>query len=118
MSVSTEDLREVYDGLAACCLHERLWSPDDVAEVLAMVWCGDESGGWQEGTKQSTESTAYTAVKLADGRFGLLSDSEDYTGHGCQCTSSTAVYGSLDELLAMGVPEDDARQAITTAIGG
>jgi hypothetical protein len=102
MSITDEELRETYAGLLACCLHDLQWSPDDVAEPLCTVWQGDGSGGWQPDAKQSTESSAYVVVKLKDGRYGLLEDSEDYTGHGCQCGSSTAVYGSLDELLRDG----------------
>lgn len=115
MSITDEELRDTYAGLLACCLHDPQWSPDDVVEPLCTVWQGDGSGGWQPGAKQSTESSAYVVVKLKDGRYGLLEDSEDYTGHGCQCGSSTAVYGSLDDLLRMGIPEDEARTAIQQA---
>ena len=119
MTITIEDLRSTYDSLAACCLHDPQWSPDDVTEVVAMVWEGDDTGGmWKPGEKTCSESESYTVVRLKDGRYGLLAEGEDYTGHGCQCSSSTAVYGSLDELLTMGVPEDGAREAITAVSSG
>jgi hypothetical protein len=116
MSITDEGLRETYAGLLACCLHDPQWAPDDVAEPLCTVWDGDEGGGWKPGAKQGTESVAYAVVRLKDGRYGLLADWEDYTGHGCQCSSSTSAYGSLDELLNMGIPEDGARTAIQAAL--
>ena len=116
MSDYLDDLRNTYRELAECCLHQPAWSPDDVAVVLAAVWDGDTSAGWERGPKQSTESTAYTVVRLKDGRYGLLADSEDLTGHGCQCDSSALAYGSLDELLRMGIPEAEACALILEAV--
>lgn len=116
MSITIEDLRATYESLKGCCLHDLQWAPDDVTEALCTVWIGEDTGSeWQAGEKTCNDSSSYTVVRLADGRHGLLEESEDYTGHGCQCGSSTAVYGSLDELLRMGIPEDDARTAIQQA---
>ena len=116
MTITMDELRATYASLSDCCLHEPQWSPDDVAEVLAVAWTGDESGGWRRGEKQSTESLSYTVVRLTDGRFGLLADSEDYTGHGCQCDSSTSIYGSFDEVLRMGIVEDEPRVLIAQIV--
>lgn len=113
MSMTIDGLRLAYDSLAACCLHDPVWSPDDVAEVLCLVWSGDDSGGdWKPGEKTCTESQSYAVVRLSDGRYGLLAEGEDYTGHGCQCDSATTIHATLDELLSMGVVEDGARLAI------
>lgn len=116
MSTKIDDLRSTYESLASCCLHEPQWSPDDVADVLCAVWRGEDTGEqWKPGEKTCTESQSYTVVKLADGRYGLMEESEDYTGHGCQCGSTTAVYATLDELITMGIPEPEAQQAIMHA---
>lgn len=113
------DLESAFVSLAACCLHDPLWTPADVESVLGSAWRGDESGGWQRGgygDKDAAESQSVTVVRLKDGRFGLLDESEDYTGHGCQCGASATAYASLPELQRMGVPEyGGAREAIAQA---
>lgn len=118
--MTIEELQQEFESLAGCCLHDLQWTPDDVAEVLCTVWNGDGSGGWKPGEKECSDSNSCTVVRLKDGRFGLLDEWEDYTGHGCQCGSATAVYASMRELLEMGVPDEDARTAIRqeTAIPG
>lgn len=116
MTITIDDLRGTYESLASCCLHNPEWSPDDVTEVLCTVWSGEDTGSeWRTGEKTCTESASYTVVKLTGGRFGLLAESEDYTGHGCQCGSTTAVYLASSGLLIMGVPEPEARLAIARA---
>jgi hypothetical protein len=116
MTITVDELRSTFASLTECCLHDPQWSPDDVAEVLAVVWEGDESGGWQRGEKQATESQAYTVVRLSDGRYGLLADSEDYTGHGCQCDSATSTFASYDDVLRLGIVEDEARTLIAQIV--
>lgn len=120
--ITPKGLEVMFGSLQNCCLHTPVWTPVDVAEVLASVWNGDESGGWRDckapaeygNWKDGSDSTSYTVVRLKDGRFGLLSESEDYTGHGCQCSAATNTYESLDDLLRLGVEEwqSGARDAI------
>lgn len=113
--ISVKTLEGMFRTLGECCLHEPLWWPRDVERILASIqdgpnWrdCVDEHDQW----KDSTESESYTVVLLRDGRFGLLQESEDFTGHGCVCDSATMIYPRMSELLANGVTEDSARNAI------
>ena len=121
--LTAKNLEIMFGQLQACCMHTAVWTPADVAEVLCSVWEGDGSGGWADcqpvaehwgNWKNSTESSSYTVARLKNGRYGLLAESEDYTGHGCQCNSSTTAYDSLHDLLRLGVEEwqSDARDAI------
>jgi len=113
-------LRSQFDMLESCCLHDPKWHLAQVAGVIAAVWSGDYSEPWQEldlaEGKPSSDSESYTVVRLADGRFGLLAESEDYTGHGCQCGSSAVAFSTLPELLRYGVEEGEARKAIIKAL--
>lgn len=127
-ALTANDVEQMFGYLQGCCLHAPVWTPVDITEVLCSVWNGDGSGGWTDSGvpgeygswKDSTESSSYTVVRLKDGRYGLLSESEDYTGHGCQCDAATNVYDSLDDLLRLGVEEwqSGARDAIKARIGG
>ncbi len=100
--MDVKDLDALFSGLQGCCLHNPQWLPADVEAVLAGLWRG--CGGWMQvaadGSKEDTESESVFAVKLKDGGYGLLHESEDYTGHGCRCDAFTGRYGSLGELLA------------------
>lgn len=116
------DLELMFQELLRCCLHQPVWTPTDATEVLCSVWHGDDSGGWADclpdgadgcySWKTCSESSSYTVVQLKDGGFGLLSESEDYTGHGCQCGAATSTYSSLDDVLRFGVEDLPARMAI------
>jgi hypothetical protein len=121
--LTAKHLEVMFGQLQGCCLHTPVWTPVDVAEVLCSVQKTDGYGDWKDsaafdGTygswKDGTDSSSYTVVRLKDGRLGLLSESEDFTGHGCQCSAATNAYGSLDDLLRLGVEEwqSDARDAI------
>lgn len=93
------DLTETFNMLEGCCLHEPQWRPEEVEKVLAAFWSGYE--GWQplEDYKLSSDSQSAIAVKLADGSYGLLTEGEDYTGHGCRCDSFTGRYQTVQDLL-------------------
>jgi hypothetical protein len=120
-TLTVRHLEIMFTQLLDCCLHDPPWTPGDVEQVLCSVWCGDESGGWKdceppEGTyyswKDGTESSSYTVVRLRDGTLGLLAESEDYTGHGCQCSAAVSTYSSLADLQRFGVEGGEARDLI------
>lgn len=91
------DLEEMFKELLRCCLHEPVWTPDQVTRELK--WIGDRQTG--------SESSSIVLVRLRarDGQrygadYGLLVQYEDYTGHGCQCSSMTAREETLAKLLS------------------
>ena len=83
------DLDEMFDILKVCCLHDPQWYPQDVEKEIA--WAGDRWTG--------SESESVVIVKLKNGNYGLLTQGEDYTGHGCQCDSMTVTEADLYRLL-------------------
>lgn len=91
-----EDLTELFKVVDGCCLMNPVFRPEDVESVLA--WHGDR--------QSQSESQSLVLVKLKDGKFGLFSQGEDYTGHGCQCGSATITEDRLASLLS-GIDEWD-----------
>ncbi len=117
-SQDLKDLEQMFIDLRRCCLHEPIWTPVDCRKVVAHVWSGEYEGGWvtgSPGSKTCSESRSFTVVQFHNGEYGLLYESEDYTGHGCQCDAGTSAYKTLDELLRYGVDSDGATQAILLA---
>lgn len=111
--LTVKELESAFGELARCCLHSPAWTPADVDRVLCSVcrhypdWGDSKSydiGG--------SDSESETVVRLKDGRYGLLSESSDYTGHGCSCGASAGAYDTVDELLKLGVVDEKARVAI------
>ncbi len=84
------DLEEMFKDLEACCLHDPQWHPADVAQEIR--WQGDRRTG--------SESSSVVIVRLTGGGYGLLTQQEDYTGHGCQCGSMTVREPTLIKLLS------------------
>ena len=92
MAVDTvSELEEMFTTLLGCCLHSPAWMPSDVASEI--VWEGDRQTG--------SESSSIVVVQLKGQppAYGLLTQGEDYTGHGCQCGSFTAREDSISKLL-------------------
>ena len=83
------DLEEMFSVLRGCCLHDPQWLPENVARVV--TWVGDRQNG--------SDSSSIVIVQLKDRAYGLLVQSEDYTGHGCQCSSMTVKAAGLGDLL-------------------
>jgi hypothetical protein len=119
--VNIEVLTDTFRHLSDCCLHEPQWEPEEVTAVLAALWCGCGAGcesGWEplEDYKEYPDSDSVFAVSLDDGTFGLLGEGEDYTGHGCRCSSWTGRYPSIPDLLQFGC-EDVYRDKMAEALG-
>lgn len=83
------DLSEMFEVVTGCCLHDPVWKPEDVAQEIS--WTGDRQNG--------SDSSSIVIVRLKDSTFGLFTQGEDYTGHGCQCSSFTAKEPTLAKLL-------------------
>jgi hypothetical protein len=89
------DLEGLFEDLENCCLHQPQWRPGDVHKVLR--WHGERSA--------AGDSFSVIIVRLKGnieepGGYGLLTQSSDYTGHGCQCDSMTVREPGLAALLA------------------
>lgn len=84
------DLSEMFEVITGCCLHDPQWKPEDVQAELA--WIGDRQSG--------SDSSSIVIVKLSSQpQYGLLTQSEDYTGHGCHCDSMVVREDTLRKLL-------------------
>ena len=95
------------DMLAGCCLDhpEPDWSGAIVKKVIRW-W--DHSEGLDKDYPGDSDGSRIAMFLTDDGRFGVLEDSEDYTGHGCQCDSAFAVFDNIAQALALGLTEEDA----------
>lgn len=97
-----EALAGAFEYVSGCCLHNPLWGPDDAVEVLGWTWNGDGCSG--AGPKEVyCDSGQDVIVRLNDGAFGYFTESEDYTGHGCQCNAFAGKYPTLEALWRDGV---------------
>lgn len=102
--MTLDDLKEHFKYLESCCLHEPVWTPGDVTEILFAIQ-SDGSSSWTVGWEGGSETSVIVVVALKDG-YGLLSSGEDYTGHGCQCGSFTGKYEKLSQLFKDGILPD------------
>ncbi len=91
------DLKDMFDVLLGCCLHEPQWLPEDVDKILC--WVGDRQNGSDSSSIVIVRLKTRAAEKPYGLEYGLLTQSEDYTGHGCQCDSMTVRESSLSRLL-------------------
>lgn len=104
-------LATCFDNASICGEHDvSAFSIADVVEACCR-WKGEGSGGdgsdWSDGPKPCTDSQSYAVCKLRDGRYGVLLESEDYTGHGCQCSGSASVHDTLDDAIRFGLGQSE-----------
>jgi len=90
------DLDDMFRVLTGCCLHNPQWQPGDVDKIVR--WVGDRSTGCESSSIVIVRLQWNAQEKRCD--YGLLTQSEDYTGHGCQCGSMTVRETSLYKLLS------------------
>jgi len=74
-----------------------------VKKVIAW-W--DSTGTYAEETDRSGLVMFWTD----DQKVAVFEDSEDYTGHGCQCHSILNIFDTLEEALVLGLTEEEAQQ--------
>lgn len=71
------------------------WAPSEVEFVIAADEGGNDGPNW------------LAVVVLADGRFSFLSAGCDYTGWGCRSSGHSQEYADLDELIRMGLGQEE-----------
>lgn len=60
---------------------------------------------YTEGDYSESEGCALVALK--DGSFAVLYQSEDTSGHGCQCSGDLTFYSSLEDAINLGLLPHD-----------
>lgn len=92
------------DGLGGYCQHVPQEDVDRVKREAVKLLYFSRSTGW------GPEQTTTALVELTDG-FATIYNSEDTTGHGCQCAGDIGFYKTRDEAERLGLQESD-RDAI------
>lgn len=72
---TVEEAQEYVRNLLACCLATEEFTP---LQITGVVYAADDG----ERLGYSTDRSGFVVVNLADGRVAVVSDNEDYTGHG------------------------------------
>lgn len=93
------DLEEMFAVLESCCLHDPQWRPADVDKVIC--WYGDRENGPESHSIVIVRLNVPNSQRASQGQhdYGLLTQQEDYTGHGCQCDSMTVRESMVATLL-------------------
>src|SRR3990172_3380469 len=101
------DLSEILElGLEGCRACDHV--PDaDIERVRGgrVLWAHYDEEGW------GPEHSMGALVALAGGSFAVVYESEDTTGHGCQCSGDIGFYQTLDDALRLGVQSSDRAEA-------
>jgi hypothetical protein len=79
------------------------FSIDDVAEIIAI------SDG------QNDEEDWVGAFRLSDGRYAFISAWCDYTGWGCRDGGLARVADTLDDLIRLGMGDEDRKRLFPDA---
>lgn len=90
--MTVSDLTHTFAALENCCLHDPQWRPSQVAAIVCYR------------TFQRTDDDRFFSVivivTLRNAQYGLLLESQDYTGHGCECGAMTVTEPTLAKLLS------------------
>lgn len=87
-----KDFKEYMKFLESCCLqHPENYNVDEIVSVDE--WTISENDGPSGGA----------IFKFKDGTWGAMEESQDYTGHGCQCNSSFAIFDNKKDAIRLGL---------------
>lgn len=93
------------ESLASCCLKDKL--PFELDQVDDAVFaCEVCSCGTTDDCGSYCDRTGVAMARLADGRFAVVLDDQDTSGHGCQCGASATVHATLEDALAFGLTDE------------
>lgn len=92
---------QVFAGAEACDEHQTglEWGDLKGRAIASFYEHGDYS-----------ESSGVAVFKLDDGRFCVIREWEDTTGHGCQCGGTTEFYASMDDVIKLGLSSEEVGQ--------
>ena len=93
--------KEVFDGANSCDEHKTNLSWISLAgkAIAAYMEYGDCS-----------ESNGVAVFKMDDGKFCVVEQWEDTTGHGCQCGGTTNLYDDYQSMLSEGLSKADKKK--------
>ena len=92
ITTDVEALKNYLRSLERCCLkHRQNYAIDEIVSVEA--WIESENDGPAGGALFNT----------ASGKFGAMEESQDYTGHGCQCSSQLEIFETREEAIRLGL---------------
>lgn len=78
-------------------------SRDDAKRLLA----SQAIYAWFYEGDYGPEHSAVALVQASNGEYGVFNESEDSTGHGCQCNADVAWFSTLDEAIEKGLSVDE-----------
>lgn len=86
----------------------------EVETLAAFSRCGCseyEDPDWCVGV---CDSESFALGQLQDGRYAVVWEASDTTGHGCICDGSASVFETLETALSLGLIKDQRELAIKT----
>ena len=91
-------IQEVFGEAQGCNYHPLTEPyPDDKTETIVGGWT-DYGEGW--------DNESFAIGKLEDGRYLVVMESEDSSGHGCQCSGSSSVHATFEEAMRLGLSQE------------
>jgi hypothetical protein len=94
---ASEAVAMILDGIGSCS-HQT--APLPLESELEILYAYFEQGDY-------AESSGAFIARRADGMFLAGWESEDTSGHGCQCAGELVAYGSMVDAVQLGLGQDD-----------
>jgi hypothetical protein len=105
---------DVYNNAESCGDHPLGIDAALLDGALTLVALGScscyeyEPNATYETCNSYCDSSSFALGKLADGRFIVIEESSDTSGHGCQCSGSATIHDTLDAAVANFTREERA----------
>jgi len=65
--------------------------------------------GWGQNCESWCDTESFAVAKLQDGRFLVVWENADSSGHGCQCDGGAGVYSTLKDAVRLGLGTDQRK---------
>jgi len=112
----TLTIQEVFEQASGCGDHPLTITAAEIngAEtILALGGCGCRGLSPNYDTCGSyCDTESFAVAKLPDGRYVVIHESSDTTGHGCRCSGGDSTHATLSDALWHGLGREDREMAL------
>jgi hypothetical protein len=100
-------IQDILDSALSCSDHHFSVEGLDLEGLTTIIALAREYGDWSTEVFPGSDVSSFALGQLKDGRYMVVRESQDYTGHGCQCSGDMSTHTSFEDAWTFGLTQDE-----------